>query len=410
MKRRLYLAPYLVLVVALLLVAAAGGEPVAQPTPAPAPKAPAAAPTTPPAATKAPATAATPAAATPATKAPAAATPATKAPAAATPATKAPAAAATPATKAPATAAAAPPASNWTPERDVEFVVHAAAGGGSDIQARTMEQVIRANNLYPRNIAVVNKAGGSGAVAFADVAGKRGNPYVWLTATTSFFTTPARGQVPVSYRDFTMLARLSDDQFFIVVRNDSPLRTMGDLVNAARANPRGITWGGTNVGADDHILMYLVQQATGTQFNFISLQSGGEVMTNILGGHVQVASANPGEALPQIEGGTVRLLAASGDQRMPAFPDVPTLQEQNIDVVFDQTRMIAAPGGIPNEAKQYWANMFYRMTQTQGWQQYLENNEQTPNFMYGEELDRFVQERNETYVQILNDLGLVQKK
>jgi putative tricarboxylic transport membrane protein len=408
MKRRLSLLSYLFMALAVLIVAAACAEPAAQPTPAPAPKAPAAQPTPAPAAPAAatPAPAAPAAQPTPAPKAPAAATPV----AAATPATKAPAAAATPAAATKAPAAAAPPASNWNPERDVEFVVHAAAGGGSDIQARTMEQVIRANNLYPRNIAVVNKAGGSGAVAFADVAGKRGNPYVWLTATTSFFTTPARGQVPVSYRDFTMLARLSDDQFFIVVRNDSPLRTMDDLVNAARANPRGITWGGTNVGADDHILMYLVQQATGTQFNFISLQSGGEVMTNILGGHVQVASANPGEALPQIEGGTVRLLAASGDQRMPAFPDVPTLQEQNIDVVFDQTRMIAAPGGIPNEAKQYWANMFYRMTQTQGWQQYLENNEQTPNFMYGEELDRFVQERNETYVQILNDLGLVQKK
>jgi putative tricarboxylic transport membrane protein len=400
MKRRLYLAPYLVLVVALLLVAAACGEPAAQPTPAPAPKAPAAAPTTPPAATKAPATAATPAAATPATKAPAAATPATKAPAAA----------ATPATKAPATAAAAPPASNWTPERDVEFVVHAAAGGGSDIQARIMEKVIRDNRLYPRNIAVVNKAGGSGAVAFADVAGKRGNPYVWLTATTSFFTTPARGQVPVSYQDFTMLARLSDDQFFVVVRNDSPWQDIDDVIQAARANPRGITWGGTNVGADDHIFMYLIQQATGTQFNFISTQSGGEVMTNLLGGHVQIASANPGEALPQIQGGTVRLLAASGSTRLPDFGDVPTLQEEGIDVEFDQTRMIAAPAGIPAEARAYWTKMFYDMTQTDGWRQYLSENQQTPNFMYGDELDAFVRERNEIYVNLLTELGLVQKK
>ena len=133
-----------------------------------------------------------------------------------------------------------------------------------------MEKVIRENKLYPKNIAVVNKTGGSGAVAFADVAGKKGNPYVWLTATTSFFTTPARGQVPVSYKDFTMLARLSDDDFFVLVNDNSPYKTMQDVIDAAKANPNGIKWGGTNVGSDDHIFMYLIQKATGTQFNFIS--------------------------------------------------------------------------------------------------------------------------------------------
>ena len=329
----------------------------------------------------------------------------TAAPAAAP--TKAPEAAPT---KAPAAPTAAPKAAAWTPEKDLEFVVHAAAGGGSDIQARTMEKVIRDEKLYPKNIAVVNKVGGSGAVAFAYVAGKKGDPYYWLTATTSFFTTPARGQVPVSYKDFTMLARLSDDNFFVLVRDDSPYKTMKDLLDAAKAKPKSIKWGGTNVGSDDHIFMYLLQKATGTEFNFISLQSGGEVMTNVLGGHVDVASANPGEALPQVEAKKVRLLAVGGDSRMEKYKDVPTLKEQGINFSYSQTRMIAAPAGLPAGAREYWAGLLKKMTESKGWKEYLDKNDQQPNFMEGAQLDKYVADLNEQVVALVKDLGLVEKK
>lgn len=315
---------------------------------------------------------------------------------------------------APAAVAAATPAAPgaaWTPERDVEFVVHAAAGGGSDIQARIMEKAIKDNNLYPRNIAVVNRVGGSGAVAFAYVAQKRGDPYTWLTATTSFFTTPARGQVPLDpTKDFTMLARLSDDNFTVVVRNESPFRAVQDVINAAKANPNSIRWGGTNVGSDDHIFMYLLQRATGTQFNFISLQSGGEVVTNLLGGHVDVASANLAEVLPQVQANRVRILAVGSDRKLDKYPDIPTLQEQGIDMVYTQTRMIAAPAGLPAAAREYWADLFRRMVETQVWRDYVNTNDQQSAFMVGAELDRYVADFNGQIITLVRDLGLVEKK
>ncbi|MHB8990637.1 MAG: tripartite tricarboxylate transporter substrate binding protein [Chloroflexota bacterium] len=337
------------------------------------------------------------------------------APAPAAAPTAAPAAAPTkaPAAAAPTSAPAAPaaPKASWTPEKDVEFVVHAAAGGGSDIQARTMEKVIKDEKLYPKNLAVVNKVGGSGAVAFAYVASKKGDPYYWLTATTSFFTTPARGQVPLNpVKDFTMLARLSDDLFFVVVRDDSPYKTMKDVVEAAKAKPKSLKWGGTNVGADDHIFMTMIEKTAGAQFNFISTQSGGEVMTNLLGGHVDIASANPGEAMSQLEAKKVRLLGSSGEKRMDKFKEVPTLVEQGINATYAQTRMIAAPAGIPAAAREYHAGLFKKMVASKGWKDYLDKNDQAANFMEGAALDKYVTEQNDYIVKLVKDLGLVEKK
>src|SRR5665647_3586109 len=183
-----------------------------------------------------------------------AATTAPAKPAATTAPAAAPTKAAAPAATAPAAPAAttAPAAKAWTPENNIEFIVHSAAGGGSDIQARTMEKVIKDEKLYPKNVAVENRPGGSGAVAFAYVAAKKGNPHTWLTATTSFFTTPARGQAPLDpIKDFTMLARLSVDNFTVIVKDDSKLKTIKDVIDAAKATPKGLKWGGTNVGSDD---------------------------------------------------------------------------------------------------------------------------------------------------------------
>ncbi len=330
--------------------------------------------------------------------------------AAATAAPAAPAAAPTTAPAAPAAPTAAPKPS-WAPEKDVEFVVHASAGGGSDIQARIMEKAIKDNKLYPKNVAVVNKVGGSGAVAFAYVAGKKGDPYTWLTATTSFFTTPARGQVPLSpVKDFTVLARLSDDNFVVAVKDDSPFKTMKDVVDAAKAKPKGVKWGGTNVGSDDHIFTMLLSKASGTEFNFISLTSGGDVLTNLLGGHVDIASANLAEILPQVKAKKVRLLAVGMDKRLPKYPDIPTLKEQGINVSYTQTRLIGAPAGLPAGSREYMADLFKRMTATSEWKKYIDENDQVENFMVGAEVDKFVQGFNDQIVALVKDLGLVEKK
>lgn len=330
--------------------------------------------------------------------------------------TKAAAPAAAVPTAAPAAAAqptAAPKAAAWTPERDVEFIVHSAAGGGSDIQARIMEKVIKDEKIYPKNVAVENKPGGSGAVAFAYVAGKKGNngPYSWLTATTSFFTTPARGQAPLDpIKDFTMLARLSVDNFTVIVKDDSPLKTMKDVIDAAKAKPKSLKWGGTNVGSDDHIFTMMLGKTTGTEYNFISLASGGDVVTNLLGGHIDIASANLAEVQPQVEAKKVRILAVGSDKKLTKYPNIQTLKDQGINMTYLQTRMVAAPAGLPAGSREYMEGLFKKMTDAPGWKKYVEDNDQEAAFLVGADLDKFVADFNKQIVTLVTDLGLVEKK
>ena len=124
------------------------------------------------------------------------------------------------------------PESTWKLDRPIEFVVQAAAGGGSDLFARTMANILAKDGIVSVPVNVVNKPGGSGAVAYAYMSKKRGDPHVIATATSSYLTTPIQGHSPVTYKDFTNTAVLCVEDYVGVVRTESPYKTLKDLVEA----------------------------------------------------------------------------------------------------------------------------------------------------------------------------------
>ena len=122
------------------------------------------------------------------------------------------------------------------PSKPITIVVHAGAGGGSDIFARTLASAFEKEKLLPQPIVVENKPGGSGAIAFAYVAGKKGDPHFLLTAVTSFLTTPLRGGIPVSYKDFTPIANFAFDEYMVIVKNGSRFDSMKAVIDADTSN------------------------------------------------------------------------------------------------------------------------------------------------------------------------------
>ena len=118
-----------------------------------------------------------------------------------------------------------------------------------------------------------------------------------VTAVTSFMTTPLMGLTPVGLKDFTPIANFAFDEYMLMVKADSKYKSMKDIVADAKANPKKITVGGTQLGSSDSICTYLLEKAACVQFNYIVFNSGGEVNAAVLGGHVDMMVANPGEAL-----------------------------------------------------------------------------------------------------------------
>jgi len=296
------------------------------------------------------------------------------------------------------------------PEKPVTIIVHASAGGGSDIFARTMASSVEKNKLLSQPLVVENKPGGSGAIAFAYVAGKKKDPYFMLTAVTSFMTTPLMGKAPVSLKDFTPIANFAFDEYMLMVNPKSKYKSVKEIIADAKANPKKITVGGTQLGSSDSICAYLVEKAVGVQFNYIVFNGGGEVNAALLGGHIDIAVSNPGEALELFKAGKVKLLGVYSDKRLAGAPDVPTMKEQGVNVTYVQNRGLVAPADIPADARKVLEETASKYMKTDIFKKYLADNMLSDAWMDGETFGKWLEKENDRYAIIIKDMGLIKKK
>jgi putative tricarboxylic transport membrane protein len=301
-------------------------------------------------------------------------------------------------------------AQSWKPEKAVEFVVQAAAGGGSDIFARSLAKIMADEKIVTVPINVVNKPGGSGAVAYSYLRQKKGDPHVIATATGSYITTPVHGQSPVSYKDFTNVAVLCVEDYVGVVRADSPYKTLKDLIAGAQKKPNGIRFGGSNPGSSDNIIETRLEKAAKVQLNYIPFQSGGEVNAALLGGNVDVASPNPSEAAQLIKAKRLHPIAMFSPERLKNWPDVPTAKEQGFDVTLSQFRAVVAAGGLTKEQSQFWQDAMMKLFNAPGFKKYLEDNGLRPQLQTGAEIEKYFAEQTVFYREIYTELGLLKKK
>ena len=302
------------------------------------------------------------------------------------------------------------PASSWKPQEPVEFLVQSAAGGGSDIFARSLAKVLTDEKIVTVPINVVNKPGGSGAVAYSYLNQKKGNPHIIATATGSYITTPIQGHSPVSYKNFSNLAILCVEDYVGVVRADSPYKSLKELIAAAKKKPNSIRVGGSGPAGSDAIIRHKLEKAAGVKLNFIVFQSGGEVNAAQLGGSVDFASPNPSEATELIKANRLRPLAMFSPERLEKWSDVPTAREQGIDVTLDQFRGVVAAGGLTKDQALFWQNAMVKLFQSPGFKKYLDDNGLRPLLRVGDEAEKYIADETTVYTQILTELGMVKKK
>lgn len=295
------------------------------------------------------------------------------------------------------------------PEKPITLVVHAAAGGGSDIFARTLAAAVEKEKLFPQPLVVENKPGGSGAIAFAYVGGKKGDPYYLCTAVTSFITTPILRKLQVDYRNFTPIANFCFDEYMVIVKAQSKYKSMKDIIDDARANPQRVSVGGTQLGSSDSICAYLIEKATGTKLNYIVFNSGGEVNAALMGGHIDIAVSNPGEALELSKAKRVRTLGVFAEKRLAGAPDVPTLKEQGIDAIYVQNRGLVAPAGITEDARKALEEGLFKYTKTEIFKKYLADNMLSDAWMDGPTFGKWLEKENARYIGVLTEMGLLKK-
>jgi putative tricarboxylic transport membrane protein len=271
----------------------------------------------------------------------------------------------------------------WAPSRPIEIVAHNGPGSGPDVFARALISAIEQDRIYTGRIQVANRVGGGGATAMNYMVERRGEPHVIGIWTSLWMSLPlvqaeARSQVT----DMTPIARVAIEPAVMIVRGDSPYRSVADFVAAARERPGQLRQSGGSPTARDALVRHLLMAHTGARWAFISFPSGGERMSALLGGHVDMMVAEPAEIREQVRAGRLRILATVTGSRLAILPNVPTLAEAGFPIAdVIQARGLVAPPGIPAEAVAFYGDLFRRMSEGPAWKKYVADNELESAFL-----------------------------
>ncbi|MFQ5848310.1 MAG: Bug family tripartite tricarboxylate transporter substrate binding protein [Candidatus Methylomirabilales bacterium] len=297
----------------------------------------------------------------------------------------------------------------WQPKKPITFVIMAGKGGGADRIARLMQKIVQKHKWSPQPLIPVNKPGGAGAEALRYLKDHKGDPYVILVTLNSFFTTPLRANLGLSYRDFTPIARMAMDTFILWVNSKSPIKNVDQYVKAVKAAGGKWKMGGTGKGQEDSLVTGLLEDAYGIKTTYVPFKGGGKVAKELIGGHVDSTVNNPSEQISWYEAGRSRPLAAFTPNRLPQFPDVPTFRELGKDLVYYMQRSINAPGGIPAEAREWYANLFTKLSKSEEWQTYCKKKALhctgKLGFLTGDKLGKFFASEEAKHKRLLKAMG-----
>lgn len=246
-------------------------------------------------------------------------------------------------------AVAAPAAHAAYPEQPIKMIVAYGAGGGTDLTARLIAPYI-AKYLAPNaNIVVHNRAGAGGAIGFTELANAQPDGYtIGFINTPNVLTIPIERKVSFTWQSFDLLGNVIDDPGNFSVHNDSPIKSLKELVAYAKANPGAVTYGTTGIGSDDHLAAMQFERAAGVKLTHVPFKGAAEVHGAVASKQIMLAAMNIGEALQYVKGGTpLRQLGQMASGRTNLAPNVPTFKEQGFDIVMASLRGIAAPKGLP---------------------------------------------------------------
>src|SRR5215213_5567800 len=292
------------------------------------------------------------------------------------------------------------------PSKTVEVVVPYAPGGGTDNLVRMITGIIDENKWSPVPLNVNNRAGGSGAVGYNYLINKKGDSHVIAGATPMIVSGKIEGRLPGDHRDaMTILMIVAIDELMLSVRDESPFKTIEDFVRAARAKPGGLTVGGTATLTEDHIFTYLFEKAANIQVKYVPFNSGGEVTTALMGGHIDAGVMNPNEIVAQIEAAKARNLAVAARKRLADAPEVPTFAERGYEFYWEQMRGVVGPANMAPEAVKWWQDTLRKVTETKKWKEdYIRRNLLTPTQWTGEEANKYLDSLQSKYESALNAL------
>jgi tripartite-type tricarboxylate transporter receptor subunit TctC len=237
-------------------------------------------------------------------------------------------------------------AADTFPSKPITLIVPWPAGGSTDISMRAMAEAAGKDLGQP--VVVENKAGASGTLGPATLRTAKPDGYTIAQMPITMFRLPLMKGKKVSWdpqRDFTYICHLSGYTFGVTTKADGPIKSWAELIAYAKANPGKVTYASPGAGSSLHLGMEQIASRAGVQFTHVPFKGGAETNAAVLGGHTMLQADSTGWR-SLVDSGKLRLLVLWTEKRSKFWPDVPTLRDVGIDLVFDSPWGIAGPKGM----------------------------------------------------------------
>lgn len=253
------------------------------------------------------------------------------------------------------------------PTRPISMSVPYGTGGSTDGVARKFAQLLEAE--LGQSIIVLNQPGASGTLQLSNLSRAKPDGYTigFYSYSTATFTSQLL-KVPYTKDDFELLGGVAEFSYGIVAAPDSPINNIQDLVQQAKSG-KGVFYGVT--GAPNNFPFLQLQKVTGGQFDQVTYKSSAESINAVLGKYVDVALQGPSEYNELVKAGKLKVIASASNYRLPWFPDTPTIKEQGFDFGITGIIGIAAPKGIPDDAKAKLEAAIHKVVSSSEYGQYL---------------------------------------
>lgn len=233
------------------------------------------------------------------------------------------------------------------PERPIKMIVPWAAGGDTDNIFRPF--VPHFQKHIGQTVVIANIGGASGTVGAREARNSPPDGYTVFAVHDYIHLTYYAGMADVSYKDFEPICRIAATPSVLTASAKTPWKDFKEFVEDAKKRPGEITVGAT-LGSTSHLFPATIEKAAGIKLKYVSYDGLAPRMNAILGGHVDLTDSNLTQK-GKVEAGELKFLAVATEDRLPEIPDVPTLKENGIDIVYEVVRGLLVPKGTPEDVR-----------------------------------------------------------
>jgi tripartite-type tricarboxylate transporter receptor subunit TctC len=235
------------------------------------------------------------------------------------------------------------------PSKSVHILVPYPAGGGVDVLTRTLGDVV--SKQWGQSVVVENRPGAGGVIASQAVVAAQPDGYTLIMVASGHATNPLLyPKIPYdTFKDFTAISLLASSPNILLVRADSPFKTVGDVIAAATAKPGSLSFAHAGTGTSTHLAGELLKSLARIDLNAIPYKGGAPSINDLLGGQIPLSFNNGPESVGQLQAGTLRALAVTTGERAAFLPNVPSMAETVRGYDTGVWWGLLGPAGMPPE-------------------------------------------------------------